>query len=220
MEDSILRTHSKPADFYRDSVRHIYLDYQSGNWSPEVLKACTRTRNLVALRSAPNLIPILCQMDLRQLSIYLYQLFGGTQQIDLKHSIFTSITHLDIFDLIMKDKTQILSGIPSLPALTHLCLNQDVPPDALQTLLSDCPALHILLNLWHQNREAAARALADNPPVRDPRFVVGVYRDYWREWESGARARDEPYFWSLADDFIAQKRRGAIPGVFALIASF
>ncbi|KAJ7744069.1 hypothetical protein DFH07DRAFT_963905 [Mycena maculata] len=216
MKDDILGvTQSKPASFYRDAVRHLYLrEVQEPrfSWSPEVLQLCSRTHNLAAAGGSanPTLIPILLQMDLRRLSLSLGELFGGAERIDLKHPLFNYITHLDIFDDIPEADTQIVPHIAALPVLTHLCMNNHVPADILRALLSDCPSLNIFVNLWHWYRTPSGRIQARNPPLRDARFVVGVYRDYAREWEAGARG-EEPDFWTIAEDFVAQKRSGAIP---------
>ncbi|KAJ7453264.1 hypothetical protein B0H11DRAFT_2071639 [Mycena galericulata] len=97
----------------------------------------------------------------------------------------------------------------SLPALTHLCLNNSVPDQILHALLSDCPHLHLLVTLWYF---LIARTAPRDPPVSDPRFVVGSYKDFEDEWTAGAHGA--PDFWTLAEEFVARKRSGAIPGVY------
>ncbi|KAJ7438916.1 hypothetical protein B0H11DRAFT_2103416, partial [Mycena galericulata] len=212
MREDLLRPgpQSKPASFYQKAVRHLYLDQQS-EWSPEVLRVCTRTRSFSATGSSsdPSLLPILLEMDLRQLSLSLEHFFDGVGYIEINHPLFTSITHLEIFDDITKSHTQIGQQIASLPTLTHLCLNGRIPADILRAILSECPNLHILVNLWHYYKVTEGRALARNPPLKDSRFVVGIYRDYWREWEASARGDND--CWRAAENFIAQKRCGAIP---------
>ncbi|KAJ7483899.1 hypothetical protein B0H11DRAFT_1193551 [Mycena galericulata] len=211
VEDAILRPtpHSKPASFYRDAVRHVYLSHQH-DVSPEILQMFTRTRNLaMTATSSPELLPILLEMDLRRLSLSLEDIFDSRQHIDLKHPLFNSITHLDVFDAMGEIDAYIAPHLASLPALTHLCLNNRVPGHILRALLSDCPRLRLLVNLWYYQKASSGRALADDPPVADRRFVVGLYRDYQREWTAGARG--EPDFWTMAEDFVARKRGGAIP---------
>ncbi|KAJ7438915.1 hypothetical protein B0H11DRAFT_2293615 [Mycena galericulata] len=213
IQEDLLRPgpQSKPASFYQNAVRHLYLDQES-EWSPEVLRVCTRTRSFSATGRSPNpsLLLILLETDLRQLGVSLEHLFGGVRYIDLNHPLFTSITHLDIFDDITESYyIQIPQQIASLPTLTHLCLNDHVPADILRAILSDCTNLHILVNLWHYSKVSEGRALARNPPLKDSRFVVGMYQNYPREWEAGARGDND--CWRAAENFIAQKRRGAIP---------
>ncbi|KAJ7430814.1 hypothetical protein B0H11DRAFT_902556 [Mycena galericulata] len=223
MESDLLRPtpQSKPASFYRDAVRYLYLDGSSWSWSPNVLGVCTRTRTFAVLDATPALLPILRQMNLRELGIHLQELFGDPRHIDLKHSLFDSITHLDIYDLITEDDTQIAPHLAALPALTHLCLNNHVPAHILQALASDLPGLHIFVNLLHGHSIAPAhlsRLLRphsslsppfEDPPLRDPRFVISVYLDSGVEWE--ASARGAPDFWSAVEDFLALKRSGEIP---------
>ncbi|KAJ7714819.1 hypothetical protein DFH07DRAFT_373943 [Mycena maculata] len=209
---SIMQQTTKPASFYRDAVRHLYLPHTPPfDWSPKILEMCTGTRNFTATGGSPGpaLIPILLQMDLRQLSLYLGYLFGGHQNINLKHPLFSSITHLDVFDDIPENDPQISPHLAALPALTHLALNHDVPPRLFREILSDCSKLQVLVNLWDSDSASFGRFLAHNPPVADPRFVISEYKDYRLEWV--ASARGEPDFWSVAEDFIFRKRSGAIP---------
>jgi len=44
--------------------------------------------------------------------------------------------------------------------------------------------------------------------IYDVRFVIGVYYDYWAEWEAGAKGL--PDAWAQGDDFVARKRNGDI----------
>ncbi|KAJ7429809.1 hypothetical protein B0H11DRAFT_2300148 [Mycena galericulata] len=123
MENAILRPtpKSKPASFYREAVRHLYLCHRM-YWSSEVLQVCTKTRSLEAVWSSPALVPILLQMNLRELGLSLEDLFGGRE-----YPLFDSITHLDVFDIIIHDDAKISPYIASLPSLTHLCLKHRVP---------------------------------------------------------------------------------------------
>ncbi|KAJ7899510.1 hypothetical protein B0H14DRAFT_1654572 [Mycena olivaceomarginata] len=127
----------------------------------------------------------------------------------MNHPVFSFITHLDIFDDITEDDKRIWPHFDSLPALTHLCLNDHVPSLILRTVLSLCPRLQVLANIWEFCRQSEGRLLACNPPLKDSRFVVGVYRNYGSEWAAGARGDHD--FWSAVDDFISRKRSGAIP---------
>ncbi|KAJ7458298.1 hypothetical protein B0H11DRAFT_2061645 [Mycena galericulata] len=213
IENAVLRPtpQSKPASFYRDAVRYVHFVYQSET-SPAVLKVLTRTRNVVVTGDWPGpdpaaeLIQILLEMDLRRLSLSLEDLFSGREHIDLKHPLFNSITHLHLFDHAASIAAQLSPHISSLPALTHLCLNNSVPDQILHALLSDCPHLHLLVTLWYF---LIARTAPRDPPVSDPRFVVGSYKDFEDEWTAGAHGA--PDFWTLAEEFVARKRSGAIP---------
>jgi len=206
-------TRSKSPAFFHNAVRHLLLDGVSTEWSVEeandVLRVCTGVVNFAAIGklSNPTLLPILAGMNVQRMAGCLEVLFGDHRYIDMTHPAFTSITHLDIFDEIEAGETKICPYLPMLPVLTHLCLNNNVPSDAIQKLLTDCPLLELLVVLWPDGR---ASEWAKNTSFCDMRFVVAVCRDYWGDWERGAQGR--PNFWSVADWFVAQKRNGAIDG--------
>ncbi|KAF7340279.1 Tyrosinase central domain-containing protein [Mycena venus] len=201
-------TKSKPPAFFHDAVRHLLLDGVSTGWSVEeandVLRLCTGVTNFAAIGkfSNPSLLPILEGMKIQRLAACLEVLFGDPRYIDLCHRAFSSITHFDIFDEIVSGETTICCKIPMLPALTHLCLNNDVPLNTVQGLLTDCPRLDVFVVLCPDY------SWAKKTPISDMRFVVAFVRDYWNDWERGARGL--PNFWSVADNFVTQKRRGLI----------
>lgn len=210
MASSLLSpTPSKPASFFQDAVRHIHIDVHS-DWSPDILRVCTRTQNLASILVDPTLLPILLQMDLRRLALSLKNLFSGWKHVDMTHPGFARLTHLDVFDDDIEEDLQIVPHVAALPALTHLCLNNGIPRDIMRAVLLACPRLQVLVSCWHYAKASAGRDLAHNPPLADPRFVVGIYRRYDLDWESGAKGG--PDFWSLADDFVARKRDGEVPG--------
>ncbi|KAJ7085886.1 hypothetical protein C8R44DRAFT_821313 [Mycena epipterygia] len=206
---------SKPPGFLHTAVRHLFLD-SSATWSQDdatqVLNLCTGIVNLAAIGrfSNPTLLPFLAHIQVQRLAVCLDDLFGGYRSIDMAHSLFASITHLDIFDTVNCEETcmQICAHLPRLPALTHLCLNNEVPWDTIAGLLADCARLELLVELWPYTRARLAYPWAQNAPVRDVRFVVGLYRDYWADWENGAWGRTD--FWVLAERFVARKRSGEI----------
>jgi hypothetical protein len=85
-----------------------------------------------------------------------------------------------------------------------------VSVDRAQTLLVECPRLHLLLLLWQVYDDAAYKS-AQIPHVYDVRFVIGLSpADYWGDWEDGAKGL--PHLWSLGDDLVAGKRSKAIAG--------
>ncbi|KAJ6583475.1 hypothetical protein DFH09DRAFT_978497 [Mycena vulgaris] len=208
---------SKPPKFLEGAVRHLFLD-SSAPWSEDealtVLRRCTGVINFAAIAaySNPSILPILAGMYVQRFAVCLENLFGAYAAIDLTHGCFAFITHLDIFDTITEGETRICKDVPKLPALTHLCLNNDVPWDVVETLLTQCPRLELFVDLWPYTATMRAFGWAQQTPVSDVRFVVGVYHDYWADWETGARGGAN--FWSSADDFVARKRRGEIEAGF------
>ncbi|KAJ7447466.1 hypothetical protein FB451DRAFT_1411881 [Mycena latifolia] len=214
MAQAVLRARkTKPRSFFNKAVRYLVLDFPAA-WTldeaREVLKLCTDLIGFapIAYFANPTMLPILAEMHVQRLSVCLRDLFGGysfdgDKDIDFTHPVFTSITHLDVFDSVGE---RICAHLPSLPALTHLCLSEVVPWDMVRRLLVECPGLEVLLDLFPAIRQDVGRAWAQSIPFHDIRFVVGVYTDYVDEWEQCAQGL--PKFWLLADDFVAQKRRG------------
>ncbi|KAJ7679912.1 hypothetical protein B0H17DRAFT_1206306 [Mycena rosella] len=173
----------------------------------ELLKLCNGIVDFAVLGDAPfnpTFLPVLGEMPLRRLSAPLYKLFGGDSSIDATHCIFSSLTHLDAFDNVVR----ICDHLPALPALTHLGLDQEVLWNVLQTLLAICARLEVLIVSFPFHDEQIAWEWVRAAPINDVRFVMGLYNDYADEWEAGAKGH--AHFWSPADNFVARKRRGEI----------
>ncbi|KAJ7153888.1 hypothetical protein C8R43DRAFT_443025 [Mycena crocata] len=205
----------RPPGFLAAAVRHLFLDAHCP-WSlteaRDFLKLCPNVMNLAMTGSFsdPSLLPILAGMRLQRLSVCLDHLFGTVERIDLKHPVLSSLTHLDIFDGVPPGVELLFAHIPMLPTLTHLSCDSDVlrsGDDIVETLLTNSPHLELVIILWPawQMDEYNAER---NPHVYDVRFVIGVYHDYWDDWEAGARGGSN--IWSVADAFVAQKRSGGI----------
>ncbi|KAF7366179.1 Tyrosinase central domain-containing protein [Mycena venus] len=202
---------SKPADVLCTYVRHLALEslhHCSFYEGRSLLQRCT---NVIDFGSNlwftdPSLLPILAEMHLQRLSVNLKALFGYLP-IDLNHPLFRSVTHLDMFRI--EGVAEILVELPTLPALTHLALDSDLSRDIVLSVLPDCPRLKLLLVQW-QLFEKRDYMAARTPHVYDVRFVIGLYGDYWADWEAGAREGVDA--WSRGDEFIARKREGLIEG--------
>ncbi|KAJ7064307.1 hypothetical protein C8F01DRAFT_984147 [Mycena amicta] len=226
---------SKPPSFLQHAVRRVYLD---SCWEQvEVVRAlrlCTGVEDLAvtANYTATPLLGILYEMRLRRFSGYLVSVFGGVDKIDLRHPLFASLTHLDLYD----DSEQRLADRPdgpggandrqlrhlltTLPSLTHLALNHSVSPSVLEWLLASLPNIHILVVLWHLNlRDFAVEYgmelyTAAPAVVRDTRFVMVVYEDVRAEWEAGAWGSSN--FWVRAGDFVRRRRTGELDNTACL----
>ncbi|KAJ7443153.1 hypothetical protein FB451DRAFT_95501, partial [Mycena latifolia] len=213
MGHAILRaTRSKPASFFHNAVRHLFLD-TSASWTldeaVEVLKVCTGLEEFASYGNFldPTLLPILGELPLRRLSTDLYRLFDGYESIDLTHPVFTSLTHLEILDPLYDDDTQMIAYLSALPALTHLRLSDNVPWKHVATLLADCPRLLVLISVFPIMKAPWAVQRARTSPIHDPRFVITIYRIRPSSWEIYQRS---PSTWSLAEDFVTLRRRRAI----------
>ncbi|KAJ7112710.1 hypothetical protein C8R44DRAFT_985098 [Mycena epipterygia] len=206
-------TTTKTPSFLHDAVRHVFLESNT-LWSPEetiiILKFCTGVVNLAITdcTDPAGILAQLAQMQLQRLACCLPSLFAENA-IDMRHPLFSSITHLDIFDTIEEGDT-ICPQIPAIPSLTHLGLHCEIPWATIATLLTECPRLELLVNRWPWYMQQA-HAQAQNVPFHDMRFVIQLYNQYINEWEADARGL-RPNFWSLADDFVARKRSGLVDG--------
>ncbi|KAJ7088702.1 hypothetical protein C8R44DRAFT_444000 [Mycena epipterygia] len=213
MSDAVRRAmKTKPPSFFENGIRHLFLAQTLPRWSEEdvcgLLRLCPRLVSLTIISGFAYhpLLPILLGMQqLRRWNGSLKDLFGGSSAVDLSHPAFRNITHMDIFDVV---DDIILPGLATLPALTHLCLNDDVGLRVLQRILEQCMHLQVLVNLWYISDSEDAREIANSPPVTDVRFVVIVFSDFWTDLEIGARGGTD--FWAAADVFIVRKRRGEI----------
>jgi hypothetical protein len=125
-------------------------------------------------------------MRLQRLSARLDYLFGGYDAINITHPLFASITHLDTGNPILLDDTQIIPQLPKLPALTHLCFNDETPWAVAEAVLADCPRLAVLAVHFHCTYSEIAYKWAAKSPVDDMRFVVALYADYEENWKAAA----------------------------------
>ncbi|KAJ6598394.1 hypothetical protein DFH09DRAFT_1131675 [Mycena vulgaris] len=216
---------AKLPSFFRDNVRHLWLNpsiSMSDEELYDLLRLCPRLVSFACLGdfSSPVLLPILQGMsEVRRWSGALEDLFGSRAAIDLGNPFFRTITHMDIFDTISNSDLQICPSLADMPALTHLCLNDNLSygDNFLRRVLTQCPHLQLLVNFLHTSDIDIARGIAASPPVADVRFVVYLYDSYWDEWYNGARGGDD--FWATADAFVERKRRGEIEASCYLLES-
>ncbi|KAK6991858.1 hypothetical protein R3P38DRAFT_3227272 [Favolaschia claudopus] len=165
-----------------------------------------------------SVIPILSEMHhLRRLAGNFRGLFAG---IDFTQPIYSSLTHLDIFDGGW-DLSILVAAVSVLPALTHLCLNTqywDRVKEDSSGVFVGCPTLEVLLFQWSMVTTMGMDEYESNkePRILDVRIVIGVYDDYFDEWE--ADARGSLSFWAEADSFVSKKRKGEIEGQLALLS--
>ncbi|KAJ7923997.1 hypothetical protein B0H13DRAFT_1978971 [Mycena leptocephala] len=196
---------SKPPEFWH-AVRHLGLeDGCSLEEGRQLLSLCKNVINFSSdyFFTYPSLLPILAQMHIEKLSLTLHELFGA-KPIDLTHTLFQSLTHIDMFGL--QGVAEALVDLPTLRALTHLCLHCEIPRDTVTAVLADCPRLQLLLVQWAAGDDLYEAECV--PHVYDIRFVIGMYDDYWTDWEAGARGGID--MWAVGDDFVRSKRRGEI----------
>ncbi|KAJ7807456.1 hypothetical protein B0H13DRAFT_2153713 [Mycena leptocephala] len=193
IEPLLYRVSTRSPEFFHKAVRHLGLKYISREEARRILRLCKGIVDLALEQSLvdPDLIPILAEMRVQWLAVSLTSLFGEAHVPDLKHSLFASITHLDVFDNDAETVGKVCAQIPTLPALTHLSVHFGTPRPVLMRVLKQSPRLELLLIMWsafYVNPYQAARI----PHVYDVRFVIGQYSDYWAKcywahWEACAK---------------------------------
>lgn len=209
---------TKEANFFRHGVRHLYLG-SSGDSARTLLRLCPSIVSFayISPQGDPSLLAMAQEMrGVRRWSGCLEDLFDKHTAVDLSLPVFSTVTHMDVFDDVDGSRlsTQICLGLTALPALTHLCLNRSVEVESLQRLLEQCAHLQVLVVMWSHRIQAGEMVAGHcRAGVTDARYVVAVCDDYWSDWEVGARGGMD--FWAAADAFIAQKRRGEIEGALS-----
>ncbi|KAJ7081426.1 hypothetical protein C8R44DRAFT_992302 [Mycena epipterygia] len=200
-----VRSDSKPASFFHDRVRHLFVERLEVDELREIISACSGIQSLILMFSTgPSILADLGAMRLRRLSFYLKEI-STTKCIDLSHSMFTSVTHLDLFDPMNYNFQWPLSNFALLPALTHLSLFMFSSPTVGTELLSKCKKLEILIHMAGEVFDGD-----DLPSIDDVRFVSMVLSDdeYEEDWILGTKGGMD--FWARADAFVAKRRRGEI----------
>ncbi|KAJ7489668.1 hypothetical protein B0H11DRAFT_2278361 [Mycena galericulata] len=224
---------TKPPMFLASTVRHVlvYASYAS-TLDPGLfigfLESCLGITSLSVLGSiaGPHLLPVLGNMRIQRLSVDLGQLFRDEQDVegevfgeyhavDMNYPLFAVVSHLEIYDgfdteVEEPEVMQWLRGLSALPALTHLALNSPPHLQVLSSVLGACPRIDALLVLFPVVQQDSAKEYLEyiGGAISDSRFVVVMYKNYYADWELGARGGSD--VWARADDFIARKKRGEV----------
>ncbi|KAJ7077670.1 hypothetical protein B0H15DRAFT_560136 [Mycena belliarum] len=208
---AILRgaTSNPPAPFLR-GVRHV-LPNGADMWTFEqtrtILTLCTGVIDFAYGGPLDHTyLPILSTLPLRRLSVHLSPLFEGPDRVDFAHPLFASLTHLDVYD----PRSDFCGHVALAPALTHLRMPGGVHLawHMADSVLAACPRLTVLVALVAHLPGPSANKWVEHIPITDIRFVVQMYSNYARDWVAAAHGR--PDFWSVAEDFVARKRRKQI----------
>ncbi|KAJ6452080.1 hypothetical protein C8R45DRAFT_86919 [Mycena sanguinolenta] len=195
--------HSKPSSFFRDSVRNLCLAHNLAEEEAIVLSACSAIENLWMLRQ--NKVNVLdFNLPLKRLHCMVGMLFR-TSQLDFTHGIFSSITHLELFDNLADIiNPEAWSTLPCIPHLTHLAFNDDNFLPICLALLPTWESLRVMMILL--DREMDADFLANHNATglaHDLRFVVSTCASYLQDWIEGIQVGCD--YWSRAEDFIAKR---------------
>ncbi|KAJ7434913.1 hypothetical protein B0H11DRAFT_1887544 [Mycena galericulata] len=193
--------HSKPAAFFRDSVRNLFLYLVPEE--KEILSICTRVENLwiAPVQKRPSDLSILEPSTLKHLYTNALYLF-----LDAPAVLFGQLTHLELTGPSGHDVDGLRSSLPRLPQLTHLCFYNDGFTPIFLPVLQHCPFLTVLISLDGSTLKASEneRILA-----KDDRFVAMQTSSPWFvDWQVGVASGID--YWHRAERFIAKRRSGEI----------
>ncbi|KAF7362335.1 hypothetical protein MVEN_00580100 [Mycena venus] len=209
---------SKPAAFFRDSVRHVLIH---GTWDDDadwtdfvrfVLSICTGVQTLFVSQSHPLLELSTMPFGLKHLCTTFMPLL-----IDIPSTspLFAQLTHLELIGPASTDEnTDISTTVALLPRLTHLSFNEESEEAAVPfipsylTVLQNCASLSVLISLWDHDYPEDLLSQYVHALAKDPRFVVLDGTEWFRDWEM--EVLDGSGYWSQAENFIAKRRSGEI----------
>ncbi|KAJ7053578.1 hypothetical protein C8F01DRAFT_1235741 [Mycena amicta] len=214
---------SKPPAFLARAVRCLVFDgprdfdYEAAS---STLSLCSGVTALAVPRlafAAHKLLPMIAAMPIQRIAGFLSRLMRLTDasrpEEIAAHPVLRCLTHLDLFETI---SGTLMALLPCLPRLTHLAFYYRQPlermSEQVEDILKTCRTLHILAVLCYDRSDpiddsAAQAAMGEVPEsLRDPRLVLCPYDS--ELWYEGVL--DGPNHWTIAEDFVARKRRGEV----------
>ncbi|KAF8171019.1 hypothetical protein K438DRAFT_1853150 [Mycena galopus ATCC 62051] len=201
---------SKPASFFRDSVRHLYLARGSAADEAIILSACSALENLwlwaqTSLQDVSQRI-----LPLKRFHGTLHAMFRSSP-IDFTHQLFSSITHLEIFDVPDNIDLDVWSALTRLAHLTHLSFDDRGYLQLCHTLLPTWQSLQVMIILV-DTRMGVGVDILDGSGVtelaQEPRFIVMCCNEFLEDWIKSAHAARD--YWVRAEEFIAKRKSGEI----------
>jgi hypothetical protein len=210
-KDTLLRAiHSKPASFFRNSVRHLKLNYYGANEftnedTETIISACSGIVNLsvanenILRDSFTHLLP------LKRLYTQLGRIFNSSP-VHFTQPLLSQLTHLEVFDFLDDfSDTEHWACLATLSQLTHLAFNcQGIFP-VFRRILHASSSLQILILLTRHFFEPSI-VERDKPVVEDIRFVGMPCLEHHRDWQRGVHAGQD--YWTRAEEFVARRRLG------------
>ncbi|KAJ7052116.1 hypothetical protein C8F01DRAFT_1376456 [Mycena amicta] len=211
---------AKPPTFLARAVRSVVLD---GDYDMDynavgtTLSLCTGVTRM-AISGGPTaqtLLPVLSAMPIRRIAGSLFEILGLTADSQPKeiaaHPLLRCLTHIDLFEQLHDPQVRsLISAISFLPFLTHLGINHcsgllNTVCEWIERILKTCQSLRIVAILDYDPPGGLSAHEAEIPEsLRDPRLVLCSTGS----WFEGVL--DAPNFWTVAEDFVARKRRGEV----------
>ncbi|KAJ7159373.1 hypothetical protein C8R43DRAFT_994518 [Mycena crocata] len=206
---------TKSAAFLRDSIRNVMVNVHHEDYTvvEAVIALCSGIENLFLYNTLGY--PLAADLDGLPLRHYYGDMRFELETVNGAQAVFTNITHLELFNGLYVDDVVATSAqyhvLGYLPRLTHLAFDVLLDLPTYSILLESCKLLTALLILLrpplsHTEMDVVAT---------DPRFVMMPLDNYVEDWQRGVLTGAD--FWACADEFIAQRKSGEIPGTTFLL---
>ncbi|KAJ7925795.1 hypothetical protein B0H13DRAFT_1862879 [Mycena leptocephala] len=234
------------AIFLKTSIRHIWMFMFPATAPPSIRLPINRI-----LRLNPNLFELLIEeysspvpgpqsinrqplpIELRPTHVTVqFDRDDGLVAVNLSEPLFSSVTHLTLLNIAVKDRNPETwpywsVGLLTLRAITHLGVMDNIADVTMPQLLTAYPHLQrrraqMAPKLGAQMTEkmsvSAARCRTgmmafEHRMLAKPNVRVALVAvpDFYEAWEGGVRSGDD--LWKQVEDFIAHKRLGEIDGM-------
>ncbi|KAF7374656.1 hypothetical protein MSAN_00350500 [Mycena sanguinolenta] len=206
---------SKPASFFRDSVRNLNFsaDFDiSEEDAKDIISACSGVVNLhlahrqILSNSFMDVLP-----PVKRLYVAMEKLFHPSA-VDFTHSSFSQLTHLEVRDWLSPENANQWAKLAALPELTHLSFSdcRQIFP-VFRRILDTSKSLQIFVLLTsghHLDIYRASRHGEEKLLTQDPRFVVMASIYYQWDWQMGVHSGQD--YWARAERFVAERRTGLV----------
>lgn len=207
---------SKPRDFFRDSVRRLYLfDREDKDGYNEILSICSRVETLWVRHDGVDLSAHEPSTLKHLYTFYIPPLLRS--EPTAPSDLFAQLTHLEITgrDPYLSDPQIDAFGrhVAQLPRLMYIAFTEGYFARIYACLLQRCPALRVLLSApsWPSELQELG------PLVRDARFVLWGGAWQWIEdaqRSAGAGATSWGFaavdYWGIAERFVAKRLSGEV----------
>ncbi|KAF8190657.1 hypothetical protein K438DRAFT_1763109 [Mycena galopus ATCC 62051] len=200
---SVIHSGSKPASFFADAVRHLYMATYTP-LSAVILAVCSGVEDLWigGTDYSGKMLRAIVRLPLKRLCCDITDLFSREDPLDFAHPSFPNLTHLELTPFSHSVPREILSGLALIPCLTHLAFDHlDHMNLSPLTLLRTCMSLRVLISLLPRTGNVddhETKQLAE-----DPRYVCMRCASYTADWQMGVHEGTD--YWSRAEAFIAKR---------------
>ncbi|KAK7038298.1 hypothetical protein R3P38DRAFT_2905522 [Favolaschia claudopus] len=212
-EDCLELVNREPV-FFHDHVRYLAFKNLSQDDAFLILSHCHRLAHLAvfSMYPVPSWLPLLAAMPLLEFSANVDRLFDFLEA-DFRHPLFTSVTHLDLFEVPAAEGW--VEALCSLSHLTHLSFNYDerhFPRIPFHRILVSNKSLQVLVLIFMTDDVIDIEDFSFPERkyfTQDPRSVIMVVDRFLDDWEIGTVGGEN--YWIRAERFIEKRRSGEVP---------